>query len=267
MSKPAYGQYQVPEPFSAFAQLHHHPGGLLVPSSHEPPVGVLDQSDLIAQGIDVASFIPGAARSVDSLGSCTANATTAALSNILPQADFFRATDVSTYADVKGAEEFAIRFYHECTDQTGVPSQEWPPTDCGSSGQYIVSECRAQKLASGDRTATTMTDIVSLLQTDGVLLGSPFFYAWEEPAANGFIDNKGIEAAVRSGVAGGHETYWWGVETLALEPNGTVNADKTVIIGRNSWGGAWGDAGNYRARLSTFQAIAHYCDWRQLVAA
>jgi len=267
MSKPTYGQFQMPEPFSALARLHRYDGAAkLTTAHHEPKVGVLDQSDLIAQGIDVASFIPGAAPSVDALGSCTANATTAALSNILPEDEFLHTAGATSYADVKSAEEFAIRFYHACTDQTGQTAQEWPPTDCGSSGQYIVTECQAQKLASGDKIATTMTDIVSLLQTDGVLIGSPFFYAWEEPAANGFIDNGGIEAAIRSGVAGGHETYWWGVDTLVMETNGTVNADKTVIIGRNSWSSSWGDAGNYRARLSTFQAIAHNCDWRQLVA-
>jgi hypothetical protein len=266
MSKPTYGQFQMPEPFSALARLHRHTGAELKAVQHEPKIGVLDQSDLIAQDIIVSSFIPGAASNVDALGSCTANATTAALSNLLPESKFLQLINGSGYSSTVAAEEWAIRFYHACTDQTGNTAQEWPPTDCGSSGQYVVSECQAQKLISTDKIATTMTDIVSLLQTDGVLIGSPFFYAWETPATNGFIDNGGIEEAIRSRVAGGHETYWWGIETLVLESNGTVNADKTVILGRNSWSSSWGDAGNYRAHLSTFQAIASHCDWRQLVA-
>lgn len=266
MSKPTYGRFHIPEPFSALARLHRHDGAELKAVQHEPKVGVLDQSDLIAQGIIVSTFIPGAPSGVDALGSCTANATTAALSNLLSTEKWNQMVGDS-YTDTKTAEEFAIRFYHECTDQTGESAQEWPPTDCGSTGQYIVSECQKLNLASSDRIATTPTDIVSLLQTDGVLIGSPFFYAWEDPAAGGFIDNGGIDAAIASGVAGGHETYWWGIDALALEANGTVNADKTIIIGRNSWSESWGDAGNYRARLSTFAAISHYCDWRQLVAA
>ena len=76
----------------------------------------------------------------------------------------------------------------------------------------------------------------------------------------------GISAAIKSGVAGGHETYWWGVDTLALTSTGQVDPTKTVIVGRNSWSSSWGDAGNYRAHLSTFMAIANHCDWRQIVA-
>ena len=267
MSAPAYGRYQVAEPYSALAKLHRHTGETLQVVHHEPKVGVLDQSDLAAQGIDVSSFIPGAPAGVDALGSCTANATTAAISNLLSESDFLGATGASSYADTKSAEEFAIRFYHQCTDQTGDTSTEWPPTDCGSSGPFIVSELEAMKLASGDKIANTATDIVSLLQSDGILIGSPWFYAWESPDANGFIDVGGISAAIASGVAGGHETYWWGVDKLTLNDDGNVDPTKTIIIGRNRWGESWGDAGNYRTYLSTFMAIASHCDWRQLVAA
>lgn len=268
MSKPCYGRFDMPEPFSALVRLHMHDDTIeLKPVSHEPPVGVLDQSDLTAQGIDVASFIPGAAAGIDALGSCTANATTAALSVLLPEDEFLATTGATSYADVKTAEEFAIKFYHACTDQTGQTAQEWPPTDCGSSGQYIVTELQSQKLVSGDKIATTATDIVSLLQTGVVLMGSPWFFAWEQPDVHGFIDNGGISAAIRSGVAGGHETVLWGVESLRMLVTGEVDAKNTVLLGRNSWSKTWGDAGNYRIHLSTLMALSHNCDWRQLVAA
>jgi len=265
VSAPCYGRYQTAEPYATLAKIHRHVSGPLKVAHHEPKVGVLDQSDLQAQGIDVSTFIPGAAKGVDALGSCTANATTAALSGILSESDFLGTAKIASYSDVIGAEKFAIEFYHACTDQTGDTSTEWPPTDCGSSGPYIVDELESMKLVTGDKIANTATDIVSLLQTGGILLGSPFFYAWESPAANGFIDKGGIEAAIASGVAGGHETYWWGVDTLAVTATGEVDPAKTVIIGRNSWSKSWGDDGNYRAHLSTFMPIASHCDWRQLV--
>ena len=261
-----YGRFQVVEPFEGLFRIHRHDGSQLKAVSHEPPLAVLDQSDLIAQGIIVSEIVSGAPANVDALGSCTANATTVALSNLLDDAKFFTTTGVASYANAVGAEKFAIKFYNECTDQTGNTQTEWPPTDCGSSGPYIVEELQSTGLASGDKIAHTPTDIVSLLQASGVLLGSPWFYAWETPSASGFIDDEGIEGALASGVAGGHETYWWGVESLALTATGEVDPTKTVILGRNSWSAAWGDHGNYRAHLSTFAAIAQYCDWRQLVA-
>lgn len=267
MSFPCYGRYQTAEPYASLATAHRYSGEDLKVVHHPPKVGVLDQSDLIEQGIIVSSFIPGAPQNVDALGSCTANGTTAAISNTLPEEKFLSVTGASSYEDVKGAERFAIEFYHKCTDQTGDPSTEWPPTDCGSSGVYIVDELRSMSLASGDKIATTATDIVSLLQSDGVLIGSPWFYAWEEPTSDGFIDTGGIEAAIRSGVAGGHETYWWGVDALGLTSSGAVDPTRTVIVGRNSWSDTWGDLGDYRTHLSTFMAIASHCDWRQIVPA
>jgi len=264
MSK--YGRYQVAEPYASLNKIHFHAGGPLKVAHHPAKVRVLDQEDLLAQGIIVSDFIPGAPKNVDALGSCTANAGTAAISNVLSEADFLAATKATSYADVKGAEEFAIRFYHACTDQTGDTSTEWPPVDCGSSGVYVVDEYKKMGLVKGDKIATTATDLVSLLQTDGVLMGSPWFNSWEEPTANGFIDSGGIEAAIQSGVAGGHETYLWGVDSIELTASGLVNPAKTVINGRNSWSSSWGDEGDYRVHLSTLMAIASHCDFRQLVA-
>jgi hypothetical protein len=247
-------------------RLHIHDGSVLKEVDHEPKVGVLDQSDLIKQGINTSHLIPGA-RVVDALGSCTANAATSALSNVLGESAFLELIKATSYEDVVKAEEFAITFYHLCSDQTGNPSQEWPPTDCGSSGPYVVQQLERMKLVSGDKIAHGADSIVSLMQTDGLLTGSPFFNAWEDPDADGFIDGGGVGAAIRSGLAGGHETYWSAIEKLVLTETGKVDASKTVIRGRNSWTSSWGDSGSYRAYLSTFVALGNYCDHRQLVAA
>jgi hypothetical protein len=269
VSNHLYGRYQVAETTAELVNLHVHEGTADVLSTvdWEPKVGVLDQEDLIAQGIDTSVLVPGA-KKVDALGSCTANAGTAALSNVLDEASFIAATGATSYADVVGAEKFAIRFYSQCTHQTGDPGQEWPPTDCGSSGPYVVKELEAMKLITGAQIANDATSIVSLMQGGGLIVGQPFFNSWEEPDAQGFIDGDGsagaLKAAMRSGVAGGHETYWSAIEHLALV-NGRVDALNTVIRFRNSWTKSWGDNGSARAHLSTFMWLASHCDFRRLI--
>lgn len=268
MSK--FGRYHVPEPLSRLNRLHFHRGEPLTTVDHEPPISVLDQEDLLQQGIDCSAFIPGAAPNLDALGSCTANATTAALSNVLDEQSFFETTGASSYTDTKGLEIFAIKFYDACTHQTGDPAQEWPPTDCGSSGLYCVDELERMKLVSGDKIAVGPQNIVSLLQTGGVMLGSPWFNAWMNPDVHGFVDGNGsltyLEEALKSGVAGGHETYACAVEALQLTETGQVIPEATVIRVRNSWTSSWGDHGCYRIHLSTWAYLQNYCDFRQLVA-
>lgn len=274
-----YGRIQVAEPPSALLRLHVHDGSTpLREVDHEPKNGVLDQSDLLAQGIRCSTFIPGA-QDVDALGSCTANATISALSNLHDEADFvtitknlagYEASGAASFADAVGAERAAIGFYHGCTDQTGDPASEWPPTDCGSSGPYIFQYAKRLRLCSTERVAHGAQNIVSLLQRDGILQGTPFFFAWEEPDNSGFVDGKGttadLEAAIRSGVAGGHETYISAIEKLTLSQTGQVIPGQTVLRVRNSWGRPWGDHGSFRIHLSTLVMLGGNCDFRQLIA-
>lgn len=265
-----YGQYHVAETPSSLMRLHFHSGGALKEVDHEPKVGVLDQQDLLKQGIRVSEFIPGA-KDVDALGSCTANGTTAAVSNILSEAAFLGLTKAKSYQDVVAAEKWAIGFYHACSDQTGNPAQEWPPTDCGSSGPYIVQMLEHLKLIRSDRIAHGAQNIVSLMQTDGLLAGFPFMNIWEQPDADAFIDGNGtaedLQQAIRLGVAGGHETYLSAIEKLTVSATGQVDPFNTVIRARNSWSPTWGDHGSYRVHLSTLAMLGNHADFRQLVAA
>ena len=265
MSK--FGRFQVSEAPSALKRWHFRTEPILQPMNWEPLNAVLDQEDLIAQGIDTSQLIPGAAQ-VDALGSCTANATMSALSHVLSVDSYLEFTKAVSYDDTKTIEEAAITFYHECTDETGVPADEWPPNDCGSTGPYIVQELETQGLISGDLIASGPDNICSLLQKGGLLVGQPFLNAWMQPDANGFIDGDGsyatLQAQLAQGVAGGHETYLCGLEKVEFHPNGTVDPSKTIIRFRNSWGSSWGDHGNYRAHLSTYVALGTYCDFRQL---
>lgn len=280
MSYPVYGRVQVAEPPGNLAFLHlRDPAVTLKEVDHETPIAVLDQSDLIAQGIHCSRFIPGCKQDPDALGSCTANAAMAATAKALPEAEWLRLCETvihSSYAEhptgygqpVK-IERAAIGFYHRCTDQIGNPGEEWPPTDCGSSGPYIVSELKRLGAITGQKIASGADNIASLLQTGGIMQGTPFFFAWEEPAPDGFIDGKGraadLEAAIASGLAGGHETYIAAIEKLTVLPTGRVDPFNTTLRVRNSWTKGWGDNGCFRVHLSTLSMLAGQCDFRQIV--
>ena len=264
-----FGRYAIALPFRP-GRLHLHDGSPLKEVDHEPPVPTLDQEDLHAQGISLPDLVPGAA-DADALGSCTCNAGTVSL------AERFAAKHgtvdlpgigLSTTDPVAG-EKYAITLYHAVTDQTGDPAQEWPPTDCGSSGYYVCTELEKQKLITGYRTASGIHNLVSLLQAGTVMMGAPWFRAWMEPDGQGFVDGTGsmtdLQAAVSSGVAGGHETCISAVERLTFNALGLIDPGKSHVRVRNSWSTAFGDHGSYRVHLSTLQMLGHYADFKQMV--
>lgn len=262
-----FGRYQVAEPFRAELLHLHDESTTLKEVSWTIPIPVLDQEDLIEQGIDTATLIPGAQK-VDALGSCTANATTASLAERYaaagkPLPDGLSATNA--VAD----EEWAIRFYHACTDQTGDPSQEWPPTDCGSTGLYCCTELERQKLITSYKTASGAVNALSLLQTGTVIQGTPWFNSWMQPDSQGFIDGDGsLDAfydSVKSGVAGGHETCQHAIVQLAKSVLGTINLKKTYIKVRNSWSKSFALSGDFLLHASTLQYLVAYVDFKQFV--
>lgn len=264
-----FGRYSVAEPFRADRIHLHAESSPLREVDHEPPIPVLDQEDLWAQGIDTSQLIPGAQR-VDALGSCTCQTGTAHLAERY-------ATKYGTDAavrlglsatDAKANEEYAIRLYHAVTDQAGDPSQEWPPTDCGSTGLYVCTELESQGLATGHKSASGITNVVSLLQGGTVMMGGPWFDSWMDPGADGFVDGDGsleaLQEAISSGVAGGHETTITAAERLTFNALGRIDADESHVRVRNSWSGGWGDHGSYRIHLSTLRWLGHYMDFKQV---
>lgn len=263
-----FGRYAVAEPMR-LDLLHFHRGEPLKVVDHEPPIPVLDQEDLFAQGINTSVLVPGA-QQVDALGSCTAQATTASLSERYKAAGQALPRGLSA-SDAKADEEWAIRFYHACTDQTGDPAQEWPPSDCGSTGLFCCRELEKQKLIGSYKSASGVQNVVSLLQGGTVPVGMPFFNAWMEPDSQGFVDGDGsmgaLEQAIRSGVAGGHETCISALERLTLNGVGLIDPDQSHVRVRNSWSASWGDHGSYRIHLSTLQMLGSHADFKQFVLA
>ncbi|MGW3195206.1 hypothetical protein ACWDBD_11595 [Streptomyces sp. NPDC001118] len=264
-----FGRYAVASPMR-LDRMHLHRGEQLREVDHEPPIPVLDQEDLMEQGINTAALIPGALR-VDALGSCACNAAVASLAERYATV---RGTDSLpdiglSATDAVADEEYAILLYHQVTWQTGNPASEWPPTDCGSNGLYVATELETQGLIAGHKTAHGIHNVVSLLQAGTVIAGAPWFNAWMEPDAAGFVDGNGtaddLRWAIASGVAGGHETCVTAVERLVLTAVDTIDAGKSHVRIRNSWSRAFGDGGSFRIHLSTLEMLGQYADFKQLV--
>jgi hypothetical protein len=271
-----FGQISVAEPLR-FDLLELHDGSPLKEVTHPIPIPVLDQEDLHAQGIDVTKLISGA-QDTDALGSCTCNTGTAHIAERWAAAgkDITGLTLSSgagavamSASDAKADEEFAIVLYHLVTDQTGDTAQEWPPTDCGSTGLYVCQELIGLGFAASYRSAASVTGALKMLQTGTVMMGGPWFNSWMQPDSNGFVDGDGsyaaVQAAMKSGVAGGHETLLHGIPQLAQGTDGTVDLANTVLRVRNSWSTQFALTGDYLVHASTINYLARHYDFKAVV--
>ncbi len=141
-----FGRTLTPEP-PLLERLHLWHGEALREVAHPSPLPVLDQEDLLEQGIHTSHVVSGA-RDVDALGSCVFNASACSLAERLPGAP----SPVNGWPlgpDAVAAERWAISLYHLTTAQTGDPASEWPPTDCGYSGLFVCQELERLGLIHG----------------------------------------------------------------------------------------------------------------------
>lgn len=244
-------------------RLHFHAEGAPLREVSHQLGPVLDQEDLHKQGIDTSKVVPGAPR-VNALGSCTANATAVSVAERYTAAGKPLPAGLSR-SDAVQNEKWAIRFYAADTARAGNP---WPPTDSGSTGRDCCLQLEHEKLIGSYKAPVGVLGALSALQSGTVIQGTPFFYAWMQPDRHGFIDGDGsadaLQAAIESGIAGGHETCQYGIAQLAMV-NGKVDLHNTVIEVRNSWSKAWGLSGCFRLHASTLDMLAQYVDYKQFV--
>ncbi|MGS2592113.1 hypothetical protein [Streptomyces hebeiensis] len=247
------GRHQVLDPRS-LAYRRPYDGQPLRTTEWEPRLPVLDQRNLVAQGIRT-SVQYGLDTDLDALSSCTGNAATTLLSVLLSKTEA-RAAGLDT-DDATAAEHFAIGLYADATAHDQWTDAAWPAQDAGSSGLGAAKALRDRGLIDQYGHATTAEELCMLLQTGPVLMGMPWHAAFTQAGPDGLLDDDPNWAA--SPLEGGHEVCVTALETVATD-NGTLLPDYTTIRFRNSWGTIWGDHGDGRMRLSTYRALRTQTD-------
>lgn len=194
------------------------------------------------------------------IGACTGNAGAYAVSALYGSARIPAVTldgdHLSSY-DGGMDERFAVELYHDATLVDGLQEPPYPPDDRGSTGLGVCRALKRAGLVGGYQWATTTRGFGLLLQRQGVMMGLPWFEAFFDPDAHGFIDSGQWEV---SPIAGGHEVY---VE--ALEAWNDRGPRRSVIRFHNSWSDHWGDHGCGRMTLATYEALIQQVDLKQLV--
>lgn len=179
------------------------------------------------------------------LGSCTGNAGSGALGT-QPFYDAVGKDVLPSPDDAAAGEEFAVQLYSDATKADGYPGV-YPPEDTGSSGLAICKVLKARGTIAGYRWARSPYGLLRLLQDGPVLQGMPWYKAFFEPDAEGYIDSNPNWRS--SGVAGGHEVEALGVQLDASD------AFNSTIIYANSWGTGWGQEGRFKMRLRTYEQL------------
>lgn len=251
--RPHLGRHKVLDRRS-LAYRRRYDGQPLRVTAWEPRIPVLDQQNLLAQGIRTAAPY-GLDYDVDALGSCTANAATALLTILLDKQQCAAAGLDTT--ETKAAEEWAIGLYAQATLLDQWHDAAWPSQDCGSSGLGIAKALRARGLIDQYGHATTAEELCALLQTGPVLMGLPWHSAFTQTDdPDGLIDVDPHWAD--STLEGGHEVCVIALDAVAFE-FGHLIPEQTVLRFRNSWGD-WADHGDGRMRLSTYLALRDQID-------
>jgi hypothetical protein len=233
-------------------------GDPLHPTEWAPKVPVLNQQQLLSQGIHTSTLYPDVPDDVDALGSCTGNAATAAVS-VLHTAATLEAAGLSL-TDPAAAEKWAIGLYADATHRDQWHDSTWPAVDCGSSGLGVAKSLRARGLIDQYGHATTAEELCQLLQTGPVLMGMPWHDAFYEPSGDlALLD--AIPNWQDSPVVGGHEVCVTALESVAVdESTGRLFYDHTFLRCQNSWSASWGDAGSFRISLALYQALRSEID-------
>lgn len=253
--RPELGRHLVLDPRS-LAYRRRYTGEPIRPAEWAPKAPVLDQQNLIIQGIHTSALFEGV-EDVDGLGSCTANAATCLIS-VLHDTDSLTAAGLDL-TDARAAEKWAIGLYSDATHRDQWLEDSWPNTDCGSSGLGVAKALRHRGLVDQYGHATTAEELCTLLQTGPVLAGLPWYSAWFSPVGPAALLDD-VPGWQDSPVAGGHEVCITALEDVALTADGGLDYDRTILRLRNSWSSAWGDAGHFRMSLALYRSIRSEVD-------
>ncbi|KPC73469.1 hypothetical protein ADL27_52090 [Streptomyces sp. NRRL F-6602] len=253
--RPNLGRHLVLDPRS-LAYRRRYTGDPIHPTEWAPKVPVLDQQNLLAQGIRTSELADGT-DDVDALGSCTGNAATAAVS-VLHTADVLAAAGLDA-TDPVAAERWAIALYSDATHRDEWLDDAWPAVDCGSSGLGAAKALRARGLIDQYGHATTAEELCMLLQTGPVLMGMPWHEAWFAPAGQYAVLDDTPDWQ-DSPVVGGHEVCITALEHVTYLPDGGLDYRRTVLRAQNSWSRTWADNGSFRLSLALYASIRSQVD-------
>jgi hypothetical protein len=254
--QPGLGRHMVLDPRS-LAYVRPYTGDrAILPMEWAPKAPVLDQQNLLSQGIHTSQLFDGV-DDVDALGSCTGNAATCLLSVLHTAADLDAAgLDIT---DPAAAQAWAIRLYSDATHQDQWLGHSWPTVDSGSSGLGVAKALHARGLIHRYRHATTAEQLCALLQSGPVLMGMPWYDAFfSPPGPSALLDD--IPDWKSSPVVGGHEVCITALEDVAVADEGGLDYERTILRARNSWSPSWGDQGEFRLSLALYQALRSEID-------
>ncbi|MFB7738231.1 hypothetical protein ACFC08_28360 [Streptomyces sp. NPDC056112] len=284
----ALGRHLVRDPRS-LAYRRRYSGERILPTEWAPKIPVLDQRNLLAQGIRTSELIqraadiedvegpedaeveesaegpepvedvegPEAMEDADALASCTGNAATALIS-ILHTADDLADAGLDV-TDPAAAETWAIGLYADATQHDQWLEYTWPNQDCGSSGLSVAKALRARGLIDQYGHATTAEELCRDLQNGPVLMGLPWHDAWFEPGGQSALLDD-IPDWQESPIVGGHEVCITALEHVMYDTTSGLDYQRTILRARSSWSASWADAGEFRFSLAIYQALRDQID-------
>lgn len=167
------------------------------------------------------------------LGSCTGNATTAALicSNGNP---LHSSLSTSQMTDL--GEPLAVKFYSKATELDPFDGT-YKPDDTGSDGNSVAKAATGFGYISSYSHAFSWIDAVTALTIGPIIIGINWFSGFDEPDSDGLVHAIGT-------IRGGHEVCC-----------DEIDSDNKLVWFRNSWSDQWGSQGRACMTWDAFDVI------------
>lgn len=161
-------------------------------------------------------------------GSCTGNAM---LGSVYTGKVYEALTD-ALKASLQPTEAVARDVLYHLATTLDPYNGTYPPTDTGSDGVSVNKAAQGLGLISGYRHTFSLDDALATVSNDShVITGVNWYAAFDQPDANGLVKlPKRL-----TGLEGGHEFLVYGLD-----------AEKDLVLARNSWGTGWGVAGEFK---------------------